>query len=67
METPTPRPPLVTIPQARQQIPVCRQTIARMVARGDITKVKIGTRAFITQASIDAFLNGFEQEAAARK
>lgn len=33
-------------------------TLWRMVKRGDLTQVKIGSRAFVTRASIDEFVSG---------
>ena len=45
------------IPATLRQIPVSRQWIHELVKRGELQRVKIGKRVFITQASIDAYID----------
>jgi hypothetical protein len=59
------RPKLVTIQGALHQVPVKRTKLYGLFDTGELTRVKIGTRTFVTQQSIDAFIDSLT--AAARK
>ena len=48
---------LVPIPDVQQAIGgVSRQTVYNMIAAGSLRRVNVGRRAFITRASLEAFL-----------
>ncbi|WAB10140.1 excise [Mycobacterium phage Gravaillia] len=48
---------MLSISEARAMLGgIGRTTLYELVARGDIQKVKIGTRGFITRASIVAYV-----------
>jgi hypothetical protein len=47
---------IVPIPRTMDQIPVCRAQIYKLIDAGELKRVHIGRRAFITQASITEYL-----------
>jgi len=49
---------LYKVSTAMQKLEVCRATIYRLVERGQLEKVKIGTTTRITAASIDRLISG---------
>lgn len=59
--------PETTTPDDRLLVPIddtctrlggiCRTTVYDLINRGDLVKVKIGTRGFITAASINAYVD----------
>lgn len=51
------RPKLVTVQGALHQIPVKRTKLYDLIDKGTLTRVKIGTRTFVTQASIDNYID----------
>lgn len=49
---------LYKIKNAMQKLDVCRATIYRMLERGQLQSVKIGTATRITADSLDRIING---------
>lgn len=60
------RPPLVDLRGTLNQIPIRRTSLYALIDAGELTRVKVGGRAFITQASIDAYVERLTSEAEAR-
>ncbi|AKQ07806.1 excise protein [Mycobacterium phage Kinbote] len=57
MDTTQPDALLLSIPEARAMLGgIGRTTLYELIGRGDIKKVKIGARGFITRASIVAYV-----------
>lgn len=55
---------LVTIPDTGRELGgVCRSRVYKLVDERELIRVKIGSRAFITRASIDAYLSRLTAEA----
>jgi excisionase family DNA binding protein len=58
------RPKLVDIRETMTQIPVkSRTTVYELVDRRELVAVKVGSRTFITQESIDAFIDRLAADA----
>lgn len=49
-------PQLLTLAEARQQLRISKATLDRLVARGRIARVKIGSRAFIPSSEVERFI-----------
>lgn len=49
---------LYKVSTAMQKLEVCRATIYRLIERGELDKVKIGTTTRITAASIERLISG---------
>lgn len=56
---------LIPIDEARQSRlgGIGRTTVYRLINAGQLTRVNIGRRAFITADSIDTYINGLTEEA----
>lgn len=60
-------PLLIEIPQALAALGgITRRELYNRINAGDIERVKIGKRAFITRASIEGYVERLRREAAAR-
>ena len=54
---PTPPRPVLSIPEASEQLGVSRMTIYRLLQAGQLERLKIGRRAFIRRTELDRFLD----------
>lgn len=59
------RPKLVDIYETRRQLSIGRTGVYQLIDAGELTRVKIGSRALITQASIDQYIDRLTAEATA--
>jgi hypothetical protein len=57
------RPRLVSIPGTREQIPVARSSLYKIIDTGELKRVRVGGRVFVTQASIDSYIQRLSAEA----
>lgn len=58
---------LVAIPEARQALGgIGRSTLYELITRGEVIKVNIGRRGFITADSLDAYVERLTSRSAAR-
>jgi hypothetical protein len=60
IETPA---PLVSVREALRQIPVGRTKLYDLFDRSELVPIKVGARAFVTQRSIDEFVERLAAEA----
>jgi hypothetical protein len=58
---------LTPVPEALYQLGIGRTKLTELWEAGELTAVKIGTRTFITQESINAFVSRLTQAATALK
>jgi hypothetical protein len=65
IETQTPAARLATLVEGQAYMKVGRSLFFRLLDSGEITRVRIGRRAFVTVASMEAFIDRLEAEAAA--
>ncbi|AYM40394.1 MULTISPECIES: helix-turn-helix domain-containing protein [Mycobacteroides] len=49
-------PLLLSLPEAREKLRVSKATLDRLMARGRIGRVKIGSRAFIPSSEVERFI-----------
>jgi len=57
---------LVPVPEALYQLGIGRTKLTELWEAGELVAVKIGTRTFITQESINAFVDRLTQAATAQ-
>ena len=57
LTNPTPPRPVLSIPEAGEQLGVSRMTIYRLLQDGQLERLKIGRRAFIRRTELDRFLD----------
>ena len=57
------RPKLVTIRGTLHQIPVKRTKLYGLIDENKLTRVKVGSRVFVTQQSIDEFIDRLTADA----
>lgn len=53
---------LCSLPEASELLGVSRTTVFALIKRGDLQRVKIGARTFISRDSIDGFVHRLIQE-----
>jgi hypothetical protein len=54
---------LRSLDETRQQLPISMSKLHRLMRAGELTRVKIGARAFVTQQSIDDYVDRLEAAA----
>ncbi|GAB7069789.1 helix-turn-helix domain-containing protein [Mycobacterium hodleri] len=62
-QTPTVASPLATPAESNSYLRVGRTTLYKLMESGEITRVKIGSKTFVTVASMDAYIERLEDAA----
>lgn len=47
---------LITFPEAQVKVPVGRTKLYKLIAEGELERIKIGSRTFITASSLDLYI-----------
>ena len=47
---------LMTFPEAQVKVPVGRTKLYKLIAEGELERIKIGSRTFITASSLDLYI-----------
>lgn len=47
---------LLTFPEAQSKVPVGRTKLYKLIAEGELERIKIGTRTFLTASSLDNYI-----------